>query len=193
MAMAASKPGPGSQGTTPDFTSMSADELAEFVAGASKALADQPEKEAEAKRAEAMKTVKKTLTDASSDLHRAGEAVEANDVKALIAHLTSVSDGVREAIKALGGRAPRKTGGNGNGGNGRSSGIRDDILAVFTQHPGVDFTPTEMVKELPEGPSGVRSSGAVLAQFQRMVELGLAVETSTKPRKFRSTADAAQG
>jgi hypothetical protein len=168
---------------------MSAEQLAAFVADASKALADQREREAEAKRNEAMRTIKKVLTDASADLHRAGEAVEAKDTKAIVAHLTSVIEGCREAVKALGARAPRKQG-NGNGGS-RESGIREDIVSVFTQHPDVDFSPTEMAHEMPAAPNGnERSSGAVLAQLERMVTLGLAVQTSDKPKKFRSATDA---
>src|SRR5215471_18568977 len=126
--------------TTPDISKMTADELAAFVAEASKQLAEHREREAEEKRAEALRTIRKTLTDASADLHRAGEAVESGDIKGIIANLNSVIDGAREAVRSLGGRAPRKTGnGNGNGGGQRESSLRDQILQVFADHPGADF------------------------------------------------------
>jgi hypothetical protein len=133
-----------------------------------------------------MRTVKKTLTDASMNLHKAGEAVEAGDTKAIVAEMQNVIDGLREALKALGGRAPRKaSGGNGNGSQ-RESAIRSDIEAVFSDHPGDWFTPSQLVKELPEGPNGPRSSGAVLAACVGMVAHGQAEEADGKPRRFRA-------
>jgi hypothetical protein len=173
--------------TTSKTQSPSLDELAEQLRQAQVAFQEAVAAEEAKARAEAMQTVTKVITDASMNLHQAAEAVEAGDTKAVIAGLQAVVDGCREALVGLkGGRRVRTSaGGNGNG-TQRGSAIRQEIEAVFADHPGDWFTPSQLAKEMPVTESGKpRSSGAVLNACEGMVAHGQAEEGEGKPRRFR--------
>ncbi|MFE0156514.1 hypothetical protein ACFWY5_55950 [Nonomuraea sp. NPDC059007] len=70
-------------------------------------------------------------------------------------------------------------GGGGTGGSTRPGALREEIYAHLTEFPGKEFSPHDMAKAL-----GGRSSGAVANALDRLVQLGDAVLTTERPRRF---------
>ena len=108
-------------------------------------------------------------------------AVEAGDVQAVAEAFATFSrsvSGFAMLIKPFTRRAPRANG----GGNGapRTSNLRDAIEAIMREHPDTEYTGASMQKA-----GGFASSGAVAEAFKKMAELGVAVQTSERPRKYR--------
>jgi hypothetical protein len=68
--------------------------------------------------------------------------------------------------------------GNGNGGT-RPGGLRDLVLETLNTSPSTEYTGAEMGKVLG------RSSGACANALEKLAEMGEAVQTSDKPRRFR--------
>jgi hypothetical protein len=58
-------------------------------------------------------------------------------------------------------------------------GLRDQVLAYLQQHPGKDFSPTQVANAL-----GGRSSGAVGNALETLTKHGQVVKTSDQPRRF---------
>ncbi|MFD9950932.1 hypothetical protein ACFWX0_59795, partial [Nonomuraea sp. NPDC059022] len=69
--------------------------------------------------------------------------------------------------------------GAGAGGSTRPGALREEIYAHLTEFPGKEFSPHDMAKAL-----GGRSSGAVANALDRLVQLGDAVLTTERPRRF---------
>ncbi|MFE0156729.1 hypothetical protein ACFWY5_57060 [Nonomuraea sp. NPDC059007] len=69
--------------------------------------------------------------------------------------------------------------GVGIGGSTRPGGLRDLVHAHLIEFPGKEFTSHEIAKAL-----GGRSSGAVANALDRLVQLGDAVPTTERPRRF---------
>lgn len=130
------------------------------------------------------------LTDLFSGVLSAKE--EGNTVMALGClemAMTKVASAHRTARAALTGTTtparaasvahPGAGGGAGLGGSVRPGGLRDLIHAHLVEFPGKEFTPHDMAKAL-----GGRSSGAVANALDRLVQLGDAVLTTERPRRF---------
>src|SRR6266542_5550108 len=58
-------------------------------------------------------------------------------------------------------------------------GLRDQVLAYLQQHPGEDFSPTQVANAL-----GGRSSGAVGNALETLAKHGQVIKTSDAPRRF---------
>src|SRR6266542_2857981 len=58
-------------------------------------------------------------------------------------------------------------------------GLRDQVLAYLQQHPGEDFSPTQVANAL-----GGRSSGAVGNALETLTKHGQVIKTSDAPRRF---------
>src|SRR6266540_1133409 len=58
-------------------------------------------------------------------------------------------------------------------------GLRDQVLAYLQQHPGEDFSPTQVANAL-----GGRSSGAVGNALETLAKHGQVIKTSDTPRRF---------
>lgn len=88
----------------------------------------------------------------------------------------------RRVLKAAarGKRRPARRTGTGV----RSGALRDLVQAHLYDNPGEEFTPHQISKALG------RSSGAVANALDRLVQLGIAVPTSEKPRRFQLSPDA---
>ncbi|MFI6396188.1 hypothetical protein [Nonomuraea sp. NPDC050540] len=99
--------------------------------------------------------------------------------------MTKVASAHRTARAALTGTAtparavPGAGGGAGIGGSTRPGGLRDLVRAHLIEFPGQEFSPHDMAKAL-----GGRSSGAVANALDRLVQLGDAVLTTERPRRF---------
>ncbi|MFD9950773.1 hypothetical protein [Nonomuraea sp. NPDC059022] len=99
--------------------------------------------------------------------------------------MTKVATAHRTVRAALTGTAtparavPGGGGGAGIGGSTRPGGLRDLVHAHLIEFPGKEFSPHDMAKAL-----GGRSSGAVANALDRLVQLGDAVLTTERPRRF---------
>ncbi|GAA2856228.1 hypothetical protein [Nonomuraea rubra] len=116
---------------------------------------------------------------------------DGNDVMALgclemaMARIASVHRDARAVLtgidaapaRAVPGARPGGASG-GMGGGVRPGALRDRVYAHLIEYPGKDFTPYEIGKVLDA------SSGAVANALDRLVNLGLAVLTCERPRRF---------
>ncbi|MBA2897671.1 MarR family transcriptional regulator [Nonomuraea soli] len=108
--------------------------------------------------------------------------------------MTKVAAAHRTARAALTGTTtparavPGAGGGGGIGGSTRSGALRELVHGHLIAFPGKEFTPHEISKAL-----GGRSSGAVANALDRLVQLGEAIPTTERPRRFTLAPTADHG
>lgn len=78
--------------------------------------------------------------------------------------------------------APRAASGR-SAGAARPGSVREQITGVFAEHPGQEFTTTQLANTLG------RSGGAIGAALDTMIGRGEAVLTGESPKRYRAAAD----
>lgn len=137
-----------------------------------------PDPAAVAEATEQVVMIAKALADISTAL------AEGNIAAALdgIEQVREPAAQARRVLKAAakGKRRPARSPGTGV----RPGALRDLVQAHLYDNPGEEYTPHQISKTLG------RSSGAVANALDRLVQLGVAAQTSEKPRRFQLRPDA---
>ena len=180
--------------TTPDFDSMSPEELSALIAAANQARAERELAELAERRKAALAGIKGNLVEISAALKRAGEegvekgefAVLAGALNDVITLAQAARKAAAEAGRAAGVRVTARPAGN--GGSQRSSDLRDEILSVMQAAPDVEWTASKLVPELSPSPTAgtPRSSGLVGNHLTSMAEHGQIEQTSNSPKRYRA-------
>jgi hypothetical protein len=125
------------------------------------------------------------LRSLSAEIGAAVEALESGDRSAALAAAESIYAGSGKARRlvrtAASGRPRSRATGRPRSNPGE---LRAKVVAHLTGHPGKEFTPHEIGKVINH------SAGAVANALDRLVELGQAVVTCDRPRRFTASAGA---
>jgi urease beta subunit len=116
-----------------------------------------------------------------------GTALAEGNITAALDGIEKVREPAAQARRVLkaAARGKKLRTAKGSGTGVRPGALRDLVQAHLYDNPGEEFTPHQISKAL------TRSSGAVANALDRLIQLGIAVQTSEKPRRFQFSPDAA--